>query len=95
MRCIRLILVLIKDLREPTKKNLALELKLHKGKETKEEAEERYQAEKAKKTNADDQVYALLTFKEALSTGLVSTCYFPNVYSVLQLIWRIAFQILL
>lgn len=69
MRCCRLVLVLIKRMRDTTEKALAIEAKLRMGKETKEEGIERYNRQSQSKSNAMEQLLALLSFKEALCTG--------------------------
>lgn len=68
MRCCKLALVLIKNLRDPAKKAIQNEVKGVKGKETKEEGIERSDKEMRIKRNALQQVSALLSFKEALCT---------------------------
>ena len=69
MRCCRLVLVLIKRLRDSTEKSLALEARLKMGKETKEEGIERHNKQSMSKSNAMQQLSSLLSFKEALCTG--------------------------
>jgi uncharacterized protein YifE (UPF0438 family) len=69
LKCCKLVMVLIKGLREPAKKALKMEVKFIKGKEEKEEAAERFQREMKAKANAAKQLSALISFKEALCTG--------------------------
>ena len=69
MRCCRLVVVLIKRLRDSTEKSLALEARLKMGKETKEEGIERHNKQSMSKSNAMQQLSSLLSFKEALCTG--------------------------
>ena len=68
MRCCKLALVLIKNLRDNAQKALKTEVKAIKGKETKEEGKERSDKEMKVKKNAQQQISALLSFKEALCT---------------------------
>ena len=79
MRCCRLVLVLIKRMRDSTEKSLAVEARLKIGKETKEEGIERYNRQSKSKSNAMEQLSSLLSFKEALCTGLF--IYFETVLS--------------
>ena len=74
-------MILIKGLREPAKKSLKTEIRFIKGKETKEEAGERFQNETKDKMNAMKQVSALISFKDALCTGTYSIVYL-RVYCV-------------
>jgi hypothetical protein len=61
-------MILIKGLRENIQKALMMEVKERKGKETKEEAAERFEKETSIKKNAREQVSAMISFKDALST---------------------------
>jgi hypothetical protein len=62
-------MILIKGLRDNVQKALKTEVKERQGKETREEALERFEKETKVKANAREQVTSLLSFKEALSTG--------------------------
>jgi hypothetical protein len=69
LRCCRLMLVLIKRLRDTTEKSLHTDLRMKIGKESTAEGKERLGKQTSTRTNAQNQISALLSFKEALSTG--------------------------
>jgi hypothetical protein len=69
LRCCRLMLVLIKRLRDSTEKSLRADLRLKIGKETRDEGRARFDIQAGARSNAQEQISALLSFKDALSTG--------------------------
>lgn len=69
MRCCRLLMVLTRYLNYDARKSLSLDVKSNKtAKETKEEATERFETQTIAKMNAQQQVAAFLSFKEAVCT---------------------------
>jgi hypothetical protein len=69
MRCCRLLMVLTRNLNFDARTFSTLEVKPIKGKETKEEAQARFKRETISKSNAQQQISAFLSFKEAICTG--------------------------
>lgn len=69
MRCCRLLMVLTRNLNFDARTFSTLEVKRLKGKETKEEGMIRFTRETASKANAQQQISAFLSFKEAVCTG--------------------------
>ena len=69
MRCCRLLMVLTRNLNFDARTFATLEVKRLKGKETKEEGMIRFTRETASKANAQQQISAFLSFKEAVCTG--------------------------
>ena len=68
MRCCRLLMVLMRNLNYDSKISLLLEVKIKKGKESGEEAAVRFKKETEAKANAQHQISAFLSFKEAVCT---------------------------
>ena len=69
MRCCRLLMVLTRNLNYDAKSFSLLEVKKIKGKETKEEGAARFRRETESKLNAQQQISAFLSFKDAICTG--------------------------
>ena len=71
MRCCRLMMVLTRNLNFDAKTYSTMVVKQIKGKETKEEGHARYASENASRHNAQQQISAFLSFKEAVCTGKI------------------------
>jgi Timeless protein len=84
MRCCRLLMVLTRNLNFDARTFSTLEVKPIKGKETKEEAQARFKRETVSKSNAQQQISAFLSFKEAICTEKCSLA----VTNVLYHLWK-------